>query len=70
LKKEMSELEVSKILEVSASTMVGYRRNGTIPKNLYTEKKYVSGVIRYKYDREKFSLWIQSKIDLNLQLNR
>lgn len=59
MKKEISELGAAKILGVSASTMVGYRRNGTIPENLYTEKKYKSGVTRYRYDLEKFTTWAQ-----------
>lgn len=60
MKIAISELEASQILGVSASTMVTYRRKGIVPEQLFESKKYVSGIMRYRYDREALMLWMKT----------
>lgn len=60
MKNEISELAASKIIAVSASTMINWRRNGTIPADVYKEKKYAGSTVRYRYFRDKFEDWART----------
>lgn len=57
--KKISERQAAKILEVDPATLLHWRRKGIISSEIFEEKRYITGHIRFFYDIKLLQDWIK-----------